>query len=1086
MLELPDSWSSISTMPEATQAYFLQRMRNYKCRIDTSILFFLLGKRKRWTQLTPTAPIATDSRGNADGIQLDYVLFNQTEDGRPHVQVNILGVNLLGLLDSGSSRTILGKAGWNKLEELGLVFEDKVLPNITVADGRSCTPRGEVTLPISLKGRVGLFPVLIVPEICPELVLGMDFWTKMKLIPDFASGTWEFSYSPIRVETVNTQPIVRSRDNLSPEERRRLDRIVQKHFNRMGNKLGRTHLVEHVIDTGTAKPIKQRYFPVSPKIQEIFNEELDKLLEEGVVEPSTSGWSSPAWIVKRNGKRRFIVDLRAVNAVTVPDAYPLPYINQALDRLRDARYISTIDVKSAFFQVPLAKESRPKTAFTVPGRGLFQFTCTPQGARNSPATWQRLIDATLRPDLDPYLFAYLDDIIIVTQTFEKHLKVVDSALKRLYEAGITVNQEKSQFCRPALKYLGYVIDERGLRVDPEKILAVLNIPAPKTVREIRKFLGIASWYRRFVPNFATRTEPLTRMLRKKEAFCWTEEANEAFNDLKGCLVEAPILSCPDFTVPFQVQTDASGYGLGAVLYQLIGEEERVIAFASRSLTSSERKFTATERECLAVLWAIEKWRPYLEGYHFTVHTDHSCLLWLHKLKDPQGRLGRWVLRLQQYDYNVIHRKGKDNTVADFLSRTPYEPCSLIQLTQPIRDRWYMKMKQLVTEKPQAYPSWRVENEILFKYVEEHRKLIDTEAAWKIVVPNDDRTAVCQESHDQPTSGHLGTHKTIRRVAAQYYWPKMNLFISNYVRHCKTCQKSKTEQTKPTGLMGQSRDSDRPWRRLSADLIGPFPRSTKGNKYILVVTDTFTKFTLTFPIRSATSAQVCSRMEEIVFLSYGVPEIIVCDNGSEFISTKFKALARKYLVQLHYTAKRHPQANPVERTNKTIVTMLRSYVEDNHKKWDAHLPEIACALRTAVSDVTGFSPYYLNFGREMILKGTDHRDRATQTPLEDDVDRLKDLGRIFEDVRTRLARAHQVNATRYNLRRRPQEFKVNDQVWKRNYQLSDAAANFSAKLSPKYTGPYTITSKISPTVYQLSDQTDRDIGRWHVSDLKVYV
>jgi transposase InsO family protein len=1059
---------------------------NYKRITEEAILHFLLGKRKRRTILTLTASAATNQpQGNTE-IHLDYMLFNASEDPRPHITVNIFGIDILGLLDSGSSRTILGRAGWNKLHHLGLAFENRTVPNITVADGRNCTTEGEVTVPISLQGKVGVFQVLVVPEICPELVLGMDFWTKMKLVPDFSSGTWEFSYSPIRVDTVNTEPIVRSRDNLTPEERKRLDRTVQKHFTKMGNKLGRTHLVEHVIDTGTAKPIKQRYYPVSPKVQEIFNEELDKLLEAGVVEPSSSGWSSPAWIVKRNGKRRFIVDLRAVNAVTVPDAYPLPYINQALDRLRDARYVSTIDVKSAFFQVPLAKESRPKTAFTVPGRGLFQFTCTPQGARNSPATWQRLMDATLRPDLDPYLFVYLDDIIVVTQTFEQHLKVVNSVLKRLHEAKLTVNQEKSEFCRPELKYLGYVIDARGLRVDPDKVIAILNVPVPKNLKDVRKFLGVTSWYRRFIPDFSTKTEALTSMQRKGKEFVWTEEADRAFTTLKECLVQAPILSCPDFAVPFQVQTDASGYGLGAVIYQLFGREERVIAFASRSLTNSERKFTATERECLAVLWAVEKWRPYLEGYHFTVHTDHSCLLWLHKLKDPQGRLGRWVLRLQQYDYDVIHRKGKENVVADYLSRTPYEPCSLIQITQPIRDQWYLKMKGLVTEKPQAYPSWRVENGTLMKYVEDNRKLTDTEAEWKIVVPKDDRTAVCHESHDPPTAGHLGILKTIRRAAVRHYWPKMNLFISNYVRHCKTCQQAKTEQTKPTGLMGQSRDSDRPWRRISTDLIGPLPRSTKGNKYILVVSDTFTKFTLTFPIRSATSAQVCSRMEEVIFLSYGVPEVIVCDNGSEFISTKFKALAKKYDVKLHYTAKRHPQANPVERTNKTIVTMLRSYVEENHKKWDTHLPEIACALRTAVSEVTGFSPYYLNFGREMILRGTDHRDRATQTPLEDDVDRIKELERIFADVKARLARAHEANATRYNLRRRPQEFHVDDQVWKRNFQLSDAAADISAKLSPKYTGPYTITSKISPTVYKLIDSNGRDIGRWHVSDLKEYV
>lgn len=1020
-------------------------------------------------------------------VKIDYaILLTSPEDRRPHVRVSIFGVSFLGLLDSGATRTILGGNGWKKLHGLNQELDTSNLPIVSVADGRHCVTLGEVKLPVQLEGRTTLISALVVPEVQSELVLGIDFWTQAQLVPDISSGTWQVSYLPICVNSLNTEPIIRSQDKLLPEERKRLNKIVQKHFNKMGPNLGRTKLVEHVIDTGDAKPSKQRYYPVSPKVQQAFNEELDKLLEAGVVEPSNSCWSSPAWIVRRNGKGRFIVDLRAVNAVTVPDAYPLPFVNQALDKLRNARYVSTIDIKSAFFQVPLAKDSRPKTAFTVPGRGLFQFTRMPQGARNSPATWQRLIDATLRPDLDPYLFVYLDDVIIATQTFEQHLKVINNVLQRLHAAGLTVNQEKSQFCRPELRYLGYVIDERGLRVDPEKVISILNIPTPKKVREVRQFLGIASWYRRFIPGFATRTEPLTRMLRKKEVFGWNEQAQAAFEDIKKCLVEAPILSCPDFSLPFNVQTDASDTGIGAVLYQTVDNKEQVIAYASRSLTNSERKFSATERECLAVLWTIEKWRPYLEGYHFTIHTDCSSLLWLHNLKDPQGRLGRWALRLQQYDYNMVHRKGKDNIVADSLSRTRYEDCSLLKISTPVRDTWYLAMKQRVSDKPDSYPSWKIENDELMKYVEDRHKLFDGDAEWKKVVPREDRDAVCSESHDQPTAGHLGSYKTLKRASTKYYWPKMRLHVSNYVRRCQTCQRTKNDQTKPAGFMTHSRDTDRPWRRISADLIGPFPRSTKGNKYVLVVTDTFSKYALLFPIRNATSKLICERMEDMVFLVYGVPETIVCDNGPEFISEQFKTLARTYDTKIHYTARRHPQANPVERTNKTIGGMLRAYVGTDHKKWDTQLTRIACALRTAESEVTRFSPFYLNFGREIVLRGSDHRDDGTGTPVEDQIDRLQDLKKVYALVKRHLEKAHQTNATRYNLRRRPQVFDEGQQVWKRNFPQSDAPTNFSAKLAPKFTGPYTVRKKISPTVYQLNDENDKDIGRWHVVDLKAYL
>ena len=294
---------------------------------------------------------------------------------------------------------------------------------------------------------------------------------------------------------------------------------------------------------------------------------------------------------------------------------------------------------------------------------------------NSPATWQRLIDSVLGADLEPHVFVYLDDIIIVsiivTQTFEKYLEIPNEVFKRLLAANLTVSQEKCKFCRAQLKYLGYVVDSNGLHVDPDKINAILNILTPRSVKDNRAIIGMASWYRRFIPNFATLVAPLTSLLCKNVKFFWSDDCERSLQIIKEHLVSAPVLSCPNFSLPFTVQTDASAHSVGSVLSQIDPTEgEKVICYLSRSLNKAERNYSTTERECLAVIFAVEHLRPYLEGTRFTVVTDHHSLVWLFNLKEANGRLARWILRLQHYDFQIVHRKGKEHVVPD----APFTGC----------------------------------------------------------------------------------------------------------------------------------------------------------------------------------------------------------------------------------------------------------------------------------------------------------------------------------------------------------------------------------------------------------------------------
>jgi hypothetical protein len=375
----------------------------------------------------------------------------------------------------------------------------------------------------------------------------------------------------------------------TPSEEHRLQKFLQSGLARFDSVAGPTRKIEHQLRLRDPEPIKQRYRPRNPAMQAIINTAVDEMLRDGIIEPSKSAWSSPVVIVrKKDGQHRFCIDFRKVNNVTERDAYPLPHITATLDKLRGAKYLSTLDLKNGYWQVPLAVNSRPVTAFTVPGRGLMQFRVMPFGLHSGPATFQRLLDSVLGPELEPHVFVYLDDIIVVSSSFDAHLRHLKKVFNRLRDANLRLNPEKCHFCRTELRYLGHIINRDGIHTDPEKVRAVAHWPAPTTVRKVRQFLGMASWYRRFVENFSTIAAPLARLTGKKARWQWESGEEQAFQKLKTALTTAPILACPDFAKSFTLQTDASTLSLGAVLTQNLDNGERVIAYASRTLNGAEK------------------------------------------------------------------------------------------------------------------------------------------------------------------------------------------------------------------------------------------------------------------------------------------------------------------------------------------------------------------------------------------------------------------------------------------------------------------------------------------------------------------
>lgn len=513
------------------------------------------------------------------------------------------------------------------------VYPTPVNLNVKMANGAAAVINDAVEFSLSINSRERKIKALHLEKLTTPVVLGMDVLGTLDLSKVLKEA--QINKVSDREEGTLCSHMISAP---SSEEETELSKILSHQLELFANVKGRTHLVEHKIRLkNDSDPIKQRHYPRNPAMQKVLNEEVDKMLSDDVIEPSCSSWSSPVVLIKKpSGKYRFCVDYRKVNQQSLKDAYPLPQINFILEKLKDAHYISTLDLKDgySYWQVPLDQGSRPITAFTVPGQGLYQFKVMPFGLHSAPACFQRLLDTIIGPEFEPRAFAYLDDLVLVSHTFQGHLVLLTEVFTKLREAGLKLNPEKCYFCKKELKYLGHIINQTGIQTDPEKVSAIKEFPTPRTVRQVRSFLGLASWYRRFVPGFAIMSAPLTQLLRKNQRWKWSENQENAFQLLKYALTSSPILTCPDFEQPFILQVDASNEGLGASLTQKKDKTETVIAFASRLLSESERKFSVTEKECLALVWAVKKFRPYLEGYKFVAITDYQALRWLMSLEKP--------------------------------------------------------------------------------------------------------------------------------------------------------------------------------------------------------------------------------------------------------------------------------------------------------------------------------------------------------------------------------------------------------------------------------------------------------------------
>ena len=797
-----------------------------------------------------------------------------------------------------------------------------------------------------------------------------------------------------------------------PEVHRlRLRRLLLKYDGMWDGKLGEINVVKHRIDLKPgSKPSMQRPYRAGPKSREFVNKEVENMLHKGVISPVQSEWASPVVIVpKSDGSLRFCVDYRKLNAMTVRDTYPLPRMDECIDSLGDAKIFSTLDCNSGYWQVPIHPEDKEKTTFTSHA-GTYCFNRMPFGLMNAPATFQRTLDVLLNKYNWKSCLVYLDDVIIFSEDIETHFKDVDNILGTLSRAGISLKLKKCEWFTKSVKYLGHIITPGHLSINAAHTESFRELRHPRTISELRSFLGLCNVYRRFIPNFSHIAAPLNALLKKGmptnlEPFGDSESA--AFDSLINAVLSPPVLSLPKRDLSFSVDTDASDYQLGAALFQADESGDRKpLGFWSRSLAPAERNYSTSEKECLAVVWAVQILRPYLQGVPFVVHSDHAALRWLMEIAEPSGRLMRWRLRLGDFDFRIEYKKGNKNTQADALSRlktlgetvVPIDediPCfpsttpdeeSLTQgcTAESVPDHSdHVVLAAEESREPPLVPITR--DELVYEQtndkdcrnivarlargeglpfaVDDQGILFRTTAGdQQIYIPRPLRDRVLRLSHYSKLSGHPGGRRLYHFLRRSFYWPSMAVDCYGVAKNCPSCARNRVLLRKHQKEM-KLFPATAPLEFVTIDTLGELIRTPRGNRFLLVITDRFSKIVRTVPLKSISAESVAKAFVTHWVMVYGPPLWLLSDNGKQFTARFFQHVCRILGIENLFTTTYHPQCNgQVERFNRTILAGLRHFIGDHPKEWDMYSDSLTYAYNTQVHRSTNCSPFELVLSR----------------------------------------------------------------------------------------------------------------------------
>lgn len=709
--------------------------------------------------------------------------------------------------------------------------------------------------------------------------------------------------------------------------------------------------------------IQTRIYRFPPVHNELVKKEMEKLLDLNIISHSKSPYNSPVWIVPKkdgeNGEKQFriVIDYRKLNKVTVQDNFPLPRIDDIIDQLGGAQYFSVMDLASGFHQIALRPEDHYKTAFTVLGNH-YEFKRLPFGLINSAPAFQRIMNQVLGGLIGEICFVYIDDIVVYGRDLMEHNRNLEIVLDRLSKNKLKVKPAKCHFLKEEVGFLGFRISRAGIGMDPKKTEAIKNFVAPTNVKQLRSFLGLAGFYRKHIPNFSKIANPLHVLLKDNVVFEWNDECVSAFNKLIETISKDIVLQFPDFDKTFYLTTDASNFGLGAVLSQ---KDENgfdcPLAFISRSINSAEINYTTTEKECLAIVWGVLQFRHYLTGRKFVILSDHRPLVWLDSVIDPGARLLRWRLKLNNYNYELQYTPGKTNYVADELSRNCYNNCPTSHYADELIVPAIAQIQvDFGGQGDTAEEDEEVHEELDFCPRDHRDKITDVNQINELI----------REQHCGPIGGHRGINATEKAINIYFEITNLREMVTDFIKNCDVCQRVKyNRQHRALPLMHTSTASE-PNEKIAFDVIGPFKYPDGRKLYGLTIQDEFTKFIMFCGIKDCVAETIAKALVESWILYYGIPKFLLSDNGSNLCGEVMTAISTYFNIKRITTSVAHPQSNgSVERAHGRLAEFIRATDKEiaEDVSWESRLRLASFCYNNTVHATTGYTPYFLMFGRK---------------------------------------------------------------------------------------------------------------------------
>lgn len=814
------------------------------------------------------------------------------------------------------------------------------------------------------------------------------------------------------------------------------------------------------------KTVYRRPYRLSPSERSIVREKVNELLKANIIQSSSSPFASPILLVKKkDGSDRMCVDYRELNDNTVPDRFPLPLISDQIARLHGAQFFTILDMASGFNQIPIHPDSVEYTSFITPD-GQYEYLAMPFGLRNAPSVFQRAVMKALGDLTNTYVVVYMDDVLIIANNPKQALERLREVLRILTNKGFSLNAKKCSFMKQKVEYLGFEVYQGKIRPNPKKIEALTALPPPETVTQLRQFIGLASYFRQFVPKFSQVMAPLFALTASNGKLDWKPEHEAIRREIVSILTNEPVLSIFDPTRETELHTDASAIGYGGILIQKVDNVPHVVAYYSRRTTIAESKYHSYELETLAVVNAIKHFRHFLHGRKFVVVTDCSSLKSARKKLDLTSRVHRWWGFLQSFNFDVVHREGKRMVHVDFFSRNPLPVNSEKKITNlepkqvhvtEITKNWLLAEQQrdsdivklvndLTNEKlsEDIARTYELRNGTLYRKIQRNGR-----TRCLPVVPRPLRWSIVHNVHEGLV--HLGWEKTLEKMFDFYWFENMSKFVRKFVENCVTCKVSKSNSGKTQAELHPIPKVAVPWHTVHIDATGKLSGVRDAKEYVFVLIDAFTKYVLLHHTRHIDTASSIKALQHSVSL-FGAPTRLIADQGRCFASHEFRNYCDSVNIKLHLIATGSSRANgQVERLMSTLKNMLTAS-ETSNRSWQEALPDVQLALNCSTHRITKSSPLELLIGKV---------SRPIEVMLADDIDQDVDLEQIRSNATYYMDKSADYDKTRFDKSKaKIVPFSLGDFVLLQNEERNQT------KLDSKYRGPFKVIEVLENDRYTL--------------------